>query len=272
MKTHRSRAWVSSVFILIVIALVITLVPHKKVEAPTNTSISSTTPPTLEQKMTVVTKAIKQENKQLNYIINISYPQLENLTKSDAQIKINKSIAARVQAVIKDFGSANNPARGEPLPGSEPSTLDVTYSIQSNTTIPNIVSIRLIESFFEAGAAHPGHYIDTLNYNTTTGAEISLSDIFSSSDYLNRLSSSTRLFLQKKIGNNLDLYPQVSSGTEAVPENFETFILADTGIIIIFQEYQVAAYAAGVQEVLVPYSEIKDILDPKGPLEFLFIR
>jgi hypothetical protein len=38
------------------------------------------------------------------------------------------------------------------------------------------------------------------------------------------------------------------------------------GLWITFDPYQVAAYAAGPQTVLVPYSALKDIIKPDGPV------
>lgn len=268
MATHRSRTWTITLLIVAAIILVIIFVPRTKNKTVT-TEISTTTPPTLEQRMVVVSKTIKEEDKNAGYSINVKYPQLTGLTNSDAQIKINKAIEANINTVIKEFKQPSTGIR-EPLPGADLSTLDISYTIQPNTTIPNLISIRLVESFFDSGAAHPGHVIETLNYNTSTGVEISLGDVFASTGYLNRLSSYARAELEKKIGKDENLYPQITSGTTPTEENFSSFIFADTGLIIVFQEYQVAAYAAGVQEVLVPYSAIRDILDQNGPLSFLF--
>lgn len=268
MATHRSRTWISLVIIAVATILVIKFGPQKD-EEPAAPIIATTTPPTLEQKMVMTTKTIREENKAGGYTLEVKYPQVSGLTRSDAEIKINKTIGGKINDVISDFKKSNNDVR-DPLPGAGPSTLDITYSAQSNMTIPNLLSVRLIESFFESGAAHPGHYIETLNFNTSTGAEITLDDVFSSSDYLQRLSTYTRAEMQKKIGSNEDLYPQITSGTTPNEENFASFLFSDTGLIIVFQEYQVASYAAGVQEVLVPYSEIKDIIDQNGPLAFLF--
>ncbi len=36
--------------------------------------------------------------------------------------------------------------------------------------------------------------------------------------------------------------------------------------MITFDEYQVADYSAGQQAVTVPYSALKDLIDPQGPL------
>jgi hypothetical protein len=255
---------------VIAIAFIIYFVPRKE-SKDAFPVVATSTPSSLEQKMVVVPKTIKEESREGNYVINVTYPQLTGLSRSDAEIKINKNIKAKIDLVIKDFKTSNNDAI-DPLPGAGASTFDATYSVQANNTIPNVVSMRLVESFFDSGAAHPGHFIDTLNYNTSTGDVISLDDLFSGTTYLERLSAYTRSELKKKIGGDESASSQIETGTTPDEQNFLTFILADTGLIVVFQEYQVAAYAAGVQEILVPYSELMDIIDPNGPLGFILER
>lgn len=269
MTNHRSRAGISIALIVVLIILIIVLVPRKPKEEEVPL-VATTTPSSLEQKMVVAPKKIIEESKSLNYEIDVVYPQVTGLTRSDAEIKINKDIKARIDAVVRDFKKFNNDAV-DVLPGAGPRTLDITYTVQANNTIPNLVSIKLVESFFESGAAHPNHFVDTLNYNTSTGAVVSLETVFNGS-YLDRLSTYTRSQLEKKIGGDENLYPQITAGTTPDVENFSTYIFSDTGLIVVFQEYQVAAYAAGVQEILVPYSELRDIINPSGILGFILSR
>jgi hypothetical protein len=50
------------------------------------------------------------------------------------------------------------------------------------------------------------------------------------------------------------------------PENYRNWNIATDGLMITFDEYQVAAYAAGPQTVVVPYSELQAVIDPASPL------
>jgi hypothetical protein len=51
-----------------------------------------------------------------------------------------------------------------------------------------------------------------------------------------------------------------------VPENYAVWNLSAEGLVITFNEYQVAAYAVGPQVVVIPFTALKDISDPRGPL------
>ena len=57
-----------------------------------------------------------------------------------------------------------------------------------------------------------------------------------------------------------------SDGAKPTPENYAVWNISAEGLVITFNEYQVAAYAAGPQEVVIPFAALKDILDPQGPL------
>jgi len=59
-------------------------------------------------------------------------------------------------------------------------------------------------------------------------------------------------------------YPQ--SGTEPTADNYAAWTITRKGLYVTFDPYQVAAYAAGPQYILVPYSVLKDIIKPDGPI------
>jgi hypothetical protein len=61
-----------------------------------------------------------------------------------------------------------------------------------------------------------------------------------------------------------DDWIQRGAGPDA--ENYGSWTIGKKGLGIIFDSYQVAAYAAGPQHVLVPYSALKDLIKPDGPI------
>ena len=44
-----------------------------------------------------------------------------------------------------------------------------------------------------------------------------------------------------------------SDGAKPTPENYAVWNVSADGLVITFNEYQVAAYAAGPQEVVIPF-------------------
>jgi hypothetical protein len=50
-------------------------------------------------------------------------------------------------------------------------------------------------------------------------------------------------------------------------ENYRNWNITPDGLMITFDEYQVAPYAAGPQTVTVPYSELRGLINPEGVLK-----
>jgi hypothetical protein len=63
----------------------------------------------------------------------------------------------------------------------------------------------------------------------------------------------------------------LKEGTKPDVKNYESLPIEPEGILVIFNAYQVACYAAGPQTVKIPYSELKDFINPKGPLS-IFLK
>lgn len=114
------------------------------------------------------------------------------------------------------------------------------------------------------GGAHPGDHHDVINYDLTQGKVLGLGDLFKpGSDYLGVIAGYSIQELKK---NQEILFSNFEEGASPTPENYAAWSITPTSLLVIFEEYQVAPYAAGPQYVLVPYTVLADILDPTGPL------
>jgi hypothetical protein len=61
----------------------------------------------------------------------------------------------------------------------------------------------------------------------------------------------------------------MKTGASPRADNYRACAVTRKGLWVTFDPYQVAPYAAGPQHVLVPYSALKDILKPDGPVAAL---
>lgn len=119
----------------------------------------------------------------------------------------------------------------------------------------DLVSIRFSVDYMMAGAAHPNHHFRVLNYDLKKDEPISPDEsLMNSTKMLKFLSETCRKSLDKP---DFPLFPE---GLEPKYENFQDWNLTKTGLRISFDPYQVAPYAAGPQEVIIPYAEIKDLV------------
>ena len=109
------------------------------------------------------------------------------------------------------------------------------------------------------------HIYVALNYDTTAAKVLTLADLFEpGTDYLGLISSLCIAELQTRSDM---MFPDfATSGAAALQENYQVWAVTPQGLLVVFQQYQVAPYAAGAQSVLLPYDSLAGQLDPAGPL------
>jgi hypothetical protein len=59
---------------------------------------------------------------------------------------------------------------------------------------------------------------------------------------------------------------EIQNGAAPNAKNYQNWTITRKGLGINFDAYQVGPYAAGPQYVLVPYSSLKDLINPEGPV------
>ncbi len=126
----------------------------------------------------------------------------------------------------------------------------------------DFLSIKFVFDTYVSGAAHPNSFTKAYNFDLITGRPISWTEIFKpGSNYLQVVSDKSGQKLLAK--NNEEEFTDIVSireGTKPNPENFKTVNIADKRLIITFDAYQVASYAAGPQVIEIPFSDLYEIL------------
>jgi hypothetical protein len=139
------------------------------------------------------------------------------------------------------------------------SFIDLTYEVYS--TENNIISVKFLVAWYNAGAAHPNSYSLTVNYDLSRAKTLQLADVFNKdAKFLDVLSAYSVKDLQAK---DALTFPDGAAPTDV---NYKSWNITPDGILITFDDYQVTPHALGPQEVLVPYSELKSIIRADGPL------
>ncbi len=126
-----------------------------------------------------------------------------------------------------------------------------------------------------AGGAHGYEDIATFNYDVKNKKEIQLGSLFPNDpNYLKTISDFSRESLaqslkiayrptdikdQKQADKWFEesVLPDIEAGTTPTLENFQNFGIRNNTIVFYFPRYQVAAYAAGEQQVVMPYPFVK---------------
>lgn len=223
----------------------------------------------------VVTKSIKENNKQLKYDVEARYPQLAvsepagTPTQANPNLeKFNQTAKGLVVKKVTDFKKdLDSPEDQADTTSESAGSLDISYVIE--LAQDDVISLGFGVSSYYQGAAHPNSYTATLNYDLKNGKLLKLSDLFKpGSRYLQTLSTYAIAELKKKSkanGNSLD-DALIESGAGATAKNYDRWTITRRGLKIDFDPYQVGPYAAGPQEVVVPYTALKEMVAPEGPL------
>jgi len=211
----------------------------------------------------LITKGQKEENKKQKLSIEVAFPQLAG---GDANAeKFNRTISDMIAKQVKSFKTENKEffkevaeSRDADRPGN---SLDISYSVAHADR--NLISL-LFSNYSYTGGAHGNTNSVAFNYDLNRGVVLKLSDLFQpNSNYL-KVISDYCIKEVKKSDLNDDEWIRNGAGPKA--ENYESWNITPEGLQITFDAYQVAAYAAGPQEVVVPYSILKPIINPDGPL------
>lgn len=214
-------------------------------------------------------------NKKLRYEIEMVLPQLavEGGAGGDPARaeKFNKTAAAFVAGRTREFkkavgemaredAAAAKSAKETPPPEPSPqSSMDVSYEV--TTANKDFISILFYFSEY-SGGAHPNTTTLSFTYDLNRNSGVNLSDLFTpGSNYLQVISDYTVKGL-----NKVKTVSDAESGAGPKLENFHSWNITPAGLKITFDRYQVAGYAAGDHEVVIPYSVLKPIIKPDGLL------
>jgi hypothetical protein len=137
-------------------------------------------------------------------------------------------------------------------------SLTVVYLMASS---PHTVSY-IYTVYEDTLGAHGNTVFKTFTFDTRTGKELHLSDLFVSADYLTVLSQMSKDMLTSQLGN-MSVSQMIASGTTPDEKNFQNFFFDNESFVLLFPPYQVAPYAAGPQTVPFSASSLRNILRPE---------
>jgi len=214
----------------------------------------------LSQQVNLTFISFKEEGQSPVYVISAKTPMLAGSENPHVRA-FNKAVAELIQHEIEYFRK-NVLAQMSAQPISSGSSFDAQYTIISQRA--GIWSLKFGFSGYADGAAHPYHYSLTFNYDLEQGKKLSMDELFpADTDYLISISKYCIAELSKR---DIGFYGGFQDGAEPIAENYRNWNIASDGLLITFDEYQVAPYAVGPQTITIPYGELKSLIKPEGPL------
>jgi uncharacterized protein YecT (DUF1311 family) len=189
------------------------------------------------------------------YEMRYAYPQI-GIPSADAAMQ------DWVNALAESFKGVL-PQRGAQEP---PYGAQLTYTVARNDE--SVVSILFSYSIY-TGGAHPNSAQTAFNFLMPDGARVFLPDLLGS-DGIQRVSDLAIADLTRRLAgpDGMSDSNWIRTGAAPFADNFETFELLPDQLVLEFDPYAVAGYAAGPQKVHIPLAQVQDLLrpDPRTPL------
>lgn len=134
------------------------------------------------------------------------------------------------------------------------------WAVETNGKIlyqsPEIASIE-IATYSYAGGAHPNTYVSLLNFESTTGKKLELTDLVTDIEKLKPLAES-KFREARELSPTADLSEEGYFWGEgfALPANVA---VTNEGLYFYYNPYEAAAYALGPTDFVISYEELKGI-------------
>lgn len=196
--------------------------------------------------------------------VNLDYPYLAE--NSPSALAFNQLIRDIVADEVTSFLALAS-TRAVEFPDYSPSELTIGGDVLQIT--PTFISVNLAISPYLAGAAHPGLYYRTINFDLSAGQELNPTDIFVNPErdlglLQDKVLPHLITYLNESIADDVDTFTSddewILAGTAPSSTNYRNVALVNEGLYIQFDPYQVAAYALGAPAVTIPYHEVDSIL------------
>jgi Protein of unknown function (DUF3298)/Deacetylase PdaC len=220
----------------------------------------------------ITAKSIKDANKKLKYEIDVEYPQLSGMLSSGIE-KFNQEASRFALRQVSDFKKSVSEDSGREEIADESSLPDNSLGIGYTVSLTNddLISIQFDIGTYFRGSAHPNSHSEVLNFDVKNGKTLKLADLFKpGAKYLQGMSAFAikDLKQQSKAKGEDGMLDDSSIESGAAPsaKNYDSWTITQKGLGINFDAYQVGPYVAGPQYVLVPYSVLKDLIEPNGPI------
>jgi hypothetical protein len=183
------------------------------------------------------------------YTINIAYP-LEAMDNPFVETTVDQFLKETRSAFVAEYNQ-----NGDPNP-IRPWSLYVRYEMFHAKE--RYLGLKFEVSTY-TGGAHPVTGIQTMTLDLTDEKVLTSADLLASPDVLTQLAPMAEKVLREQLKDML-IEDMIAAGTQPTPENFQSMVVTDDELIIYFSSYQVAPYAAGIQVVHLPLSELKGIV------------
>ena len=190
----------------------------------------------------VLGRLMKMKIHNNKYDLTIKYPYVIDMNNTTLQNKINELIKSQ---------------SGVDYKGRSDETFRQDYDVMLNKS--GMISILNQSHMYMKGAAHELSMQSAINIDMTNGKLYDLKDLFKAgSDYKGKLN---KVIKAKLTNDNIPLL----RGFAGISDKQE-YYLTEKELVVYYQLYDYTPYAYGFLEFYIPYEELTNLIDKKGPI------
>lgn len=208
-------------------------------------------------------------------LLRLDYPEITAASSEEAKTKMNGAIRQWILRSTEDGKYAQTPEDLWKGLSEERQTVTKDFpdhrvpwytkrTVKLESESPVALSFQCLEDL-DTGGAHPNRNVDYLNFRPSTGDRVSLADILKAGSEPQLTQIAEKRFRQMKgLSANADLN---ESGFQFEKNQFflnNNYSIGRDSLKFYYNNYEIAPYAVGPTELVIPYSEIKDLLRPEA--------
>lgn len=183
-------------------------------------------------------------------MVRIDYPVVKNMRNQAVQNRINRSIIALVDKLMREQGYYDY---------DEDQKFEMLGWFEIKNNQRGILSLTIANYAYPYHAAHGMTIIKGITFDTGSGGSYELKDLFKpGSDYVKVLSD---IVAQQIKDRNIELLDEFKG---IKPD--QDFYIADKSLVLFFQLYEITPYYLGLQYFPISVYQIQDIIKEDGPL------
>lgn len=208
----------------------------------------------MDEKLQLIPVVNHQRNPKLAYTIDTYFPQITGTPLNATAQHFNQAVQTLIQQQTDPFLQDIHSSATNTLLPKTTSTLKINYemaSFASQSQQTEYLSIRFTIKGYERGMAHPYQRTAVLNYDLGHDTPLTIANLFKpGTRYLLTVANYCKQqLLEKKLPADM-----VTVGAATKFKNYQNWNLTLRGLLITFDEAQVAPRYFGAQEVIVPNS------------------
>jgi hypothetical protein len=190
-------------------------------------------------------RAIVKKRMMVKPNVKISYPHISGLQNTVTELRINEEILKGVYQLIRMQ--------------KEKDITEMVGQYEIKLNGHGLLSVVMSNYAIWKEAAHGMTYQSSYTFNLTDGRTIPLAELFKpGNDYQKRLSDIVKRQIKER-----DV--QLITDFKRIDPN-QSYYLSEKELTLYFQLYEYTPYYYGFPTFSIPYKEIADMINPRGPL------